>query len=393
MVSGALPSADAPPTAVVLRREPHVRGAASSVEACGRTDAASSLGGSGRAGAATEVRGGSGRAGAAAEVLGDQAPALVARPAHYPDVMDFYAPGLKRWESSEWRPENPRRFLPVSVTGPACALQCDHCQAKVLDGMVSVRAGVDLLELARTLQASGAQGLLVSGGSGRTGEVPLLPHLWAVRRVREELGMRVVVHSGVVSPKLAAGLAECEVDGVMLDIIGADETISQVYHLDLRAADFDRSLGLLEERGLRIIPHIVLGLHYGTFLGEHRALEMVASHHVSTLILVVLTPLVGTPMAHLPPPPVGEVVDFFAEARQAVPSVPVNLGCARPMGSMKVELDHAAVDHGLNGIAYPADGIIAYARARGLRTRLHEWCCSLTWAGDDDDYRSVTVAS
>jgi len=28
--------------------------------------------------------------------------------------MDFYAPGLKRWQTSEWVPANPRRFLPVS---------------------------------------------------------------------------------------------------------------------------------------------------------------------------------------------------------------------------------------------------------------------------------------
>lgn len=368
MVSGARSAVDSSVTAVTVPRP-------------GRRDP--------DAGAA---RGDRGPSRVAHTVTGVETPGLAARRQHFPDVMDFYAPGLKRWETSEWRPQNPRRFLPVSVTGSACALQCDHCQAKVLDGMVSVRAGQDLLDLARTLQASGARGLLVSGGSGRTGEVPLLPHLWAVRRVREELGMRVVVHSGVVSPRLAAGLAECEVDGVMLDIIGADETIREVYHLDLTVADFDRSLGLLAERGLRIIPHIVLGLHYGTFLGEHRALEMVASHRVSTLILVVLTPLVGTPMAHLPPPPVEDVVDFFATARLAVPSVPVNLGCARPMGSMKVELDHAAVDHGLNGIAYPADGVIAYAHGRGLETRLHEWCCSLTWAGDEDDYRSVTVA-
>ena len=41
----------------------------------------------------------------------------------FPDVMDFYAPGLKSWQTSEWVPTNPKRFLPVSVTGSACALQ------------------------------------------------------------------------------------------------------------------------------------------------------------------------------------------------------------------------------------------------------------------------------
>ncbi|MCJ7438107.1 MAG: radical SAM protein, partial [Acidimicrobiia bacterium] len=78
-------------------------------------------------------------------------PGFALRQQQFPDVMEFYAPGLKRWETSEWKPTNPRRFLPVSVTGSACALSCDHCQAKVLEGMISVRAGKNLYELAKDL--------------------------------------------------------------------------------------------------------------------------------------------------------------------------------------------------------------------------------------------------
>ncbi|HZE05325.1 MAG TPA: radical SAM protein [Solirubrobacteraceae bacterium] len=294
--------------------------------------------------------------------------------------IEFYAPGLKRWQSSEWTPERANRFLPVSVTGTACALQCDHCQTKVLEGMVTLGTERDLFATAQRLQAQGTDGLLVSGGSQRHGGVPLAPHFDAMRRIRDELGMRVVVHSGVVSPRLAEGLADAGVDGVMLDIIGAEETIREVYHLDLAPDDFERSLALLAQRGLRIIPHIVLGLHYGRFLGEWDALEMIARHPVSTLILVVLTPLVGTPMAHLPPPPLADVTDFFAVARARMPDTRVNLGCGRPMGAAKVALDRAAIDQGLNGIAYPAEGMVAYARQRGLEPAFHEYCCSLTWA-------------
>ena len=325
------------------------------------------------------------------------APDLAADPAgtrraNFGDVMDFYAPGLKRWQTPEWTPANPRRFLPVSVTGSACALSCDHCQAKVLEGMISVRAEEDLFALASRLKASGSEGLLVSGGSTRTGGVPLLPHLRHIPRIRDELGMKVIVHSGVVGPRLAAGLADAGVDGVMLDIIGADETLRDVYHLDLTVADMERSLRLLSDHGLRIIPHIVLGLHYGQFLGEHRALEMLTRYPVSTLILVVLVPLTGTPMAHIPPPPPQEVAAFFATARMAAPAIPINLGCARPLGPVKTELDQAAIDLGLNGIAYPADGAIEYARSRGLTPRLFEYCCSLTWAGDDS-YTTVEVGA
>lgn len=307
-------------------------------------------------------------------------PGLQLRLERFGTAIQFYAPGLKRWQSSEWEPKRANRFLPVSVTGTACALQCDHCKTKVLEGMVTLGAERDVFATAQRLKAQGTDGMLISGGSQKHGGVPLLPHLDAIRRVREELGMRVVVHSGVVSPKLAEGLAGAGVDGVMLDIIGDRRTIEEVYHLHLTPADFERSLAVLAAHELRIIPHIVLGLHYGQFLGEWEALEMIARYPVSTLILVVLTPLVGTPMGGLKPPPLDDVTEFFGTARGRMPDTPVNLGCGRPMGAMKVALDRAAIDHGLNGIAYPAEGMVAYAETRGLEPAFHEYCCSLTWA-------------
>jgi hypothetical protein len=77
----------------------------------------------------------------------------------------------------------------------------------------------------------------------------------------------------------------------------------------------------------------------------------------------------------------------------AAPASPVNLGCARPLGALKVELDRAAIDLGLNGIAYPADGTIEYARSRGLTPRLFEYCCSLTWSGaQEPTFATVRVS-
>ncbi len=307
-------------------------------------------------------------------------PGMLARLARFGPAVEFYAPGLKRWQTDEWTPVKANRFIPISVTGTACALACDHCKTNVLKGMVSLAPRRSLFEVARGLAAAGTEGLLVSGGSTRSGGVPLEPHFADLRRVKDELGLRVIVHSGVVSPALARGLATAGVDGVMLDVIGADETIRDVYHLDLRATDFERSIALLSDAGLRIIPHIVLGLHWGRLLGEHTALEMIRRYPVSTLVLVVLTPLVGTPMEHIEPPPLADLVGFFAEARAAMPATPINLGCARPLGGLKVALDKAAIDEGLNGIAYPAEGMIDYARRSGLAPALYEYCCSLTWA-------------
>jgi uncharacterized radical SAM superfamily protein len=311
---------------------------------------------------------------------------------NFDDTIEFYAPGLKRWQTSEWTPENPKRFLPISVTGNACALQCDHCSAEVLKAMISARADENLFALARRLQRGGTDGILISGGSTKHGGVPLMSHLDNIERIKNELGMRVVVHTGVVAPPIAEALASVGVDAVMLDIIGADETIRDVYHLDLTVDDFEQSLALLAAQNLRIIPHIVLGMHYGQFLGEYNALEIISRYPVSTLIIVILVPLVGTPMEHVPPPPITEVVDFFAASRTELPATPINLGCGRPMGATKVKLDRAAIDQGLNGIAYPADGAIEYARDRGLEPKLFEYCCSLTWLGEGaQGYQEVAI--
>lgn len=310
---------------------------------------------------------------------------------NFDDSFEFYAPGLKSWQTKEWKPTNPKRFLPISVTGSACALNCDHCQTKVLQGMVSVKMGENLYQVASKLKEQGSQGLLVSGGSTKGGGVPLERHLRHVPRIKEELGMTVIAHSGVVSPSLAAALADSGVDGVMLDIIGADETIRDVYHLDLTVNDFDKSLALLCEASMRVIPHIILGLHYGQFLGEYRALEMIAKYPVSTLIIVILTPLISTPMENVIPPSVEEVSKFFGDSRTYMPSTRINLGCARPMGDVKTELDHAAIDLGLNGMAYPSEGAISYAASKGLHPKLFEWCCSMSWAGSEAEGLSEVV--
>lgn len=305
--------------------------------------------------------------------------AFEVRRRHFPDEINFHAPGLKRYRTSAFAQSNPRAWLPISLTGGACALQCDHCAAKVLQPMIPFDPGKSLFELCAELKEGGTRGVLISGGSSRTGGVPLLKHVEQMRRVKEELGLKIICHTGLVTEETAAGLAWAGIDGAMIDIIGADETIHEVYHLEATVNDFERSLERLTRHGLVALPHIVMGLHYGRFLGEQQALEIIGRYPVSALILVVLTPVIGTPMAGLTPPSQEECVAFFRTARLAMPSTRVMLGCARPLGPLKLALDRAAIDMGLNGIAYPAEGVAEYAIERGLEPKFYEYCCSLTW--------------
>jgi len=292
--------------------------------------------------------------------------------------IHFYAPGLKRYRTSEYAGQDPGRFVSVSVTGTACALQCDHCQSRVLEGMIPTN-GKGLFELAGELAARGTRGLLVSGGCDRRGRVPLLRHVPDLKRIRSELGLTIRVHPGLPDEETAAALGEVDLDGAMLDVIGAAETIREVYHLEVGVEEYEAVLARLARHGVPLVPHIILGLHYGRLLGEWRALEMIARHRPKFLVLVILMPLYGTAMAGVTPPSAEEIGGFFDLARAALPDTPIMLGCARPIGPIKAEIDRRAVDAGLNGIAYPAEGIVAYAESRGLTPQFHDACCGVNW--------------
>lgn len=292
--------------------------------------------------------------------------------------IDFHAPGLKRYATEELEQTTPDRFTAVSLTGSKCALQCDHCKSSVLDGMRAIPRGQSLFEVAQSLAARGGRGLLVSGGMSADGRVPHLEHIESIARVKRELGQKVILHTGLVDDAAARAMKQAGVDGAFIDVIGSDDTIREVYHLKKKTvADFESSLDALCRAGLDVVPHIVLGLHYGRMRGEDEALEIVARHPVSALILVILMPILSTPMRGAEPPSPEAVGAFFGRARLRLPSTPVYLGCARPGGLHKQKTDRLAVDMGLNGIAYPAEGVVGYARERGLEPSFHEACCSI----------------
>ena len=71
----------------------------------------------------------------------------------------------------------------------------------------------------------------------------------------------------------------------------------------------------------------------------------------------------------------GQTLVNFAGGREAFPAYSY-----RQVLQADRYPDRAAVDHGLNGIAYPADGIVEYARSSGLEPDFYEYCCSLTWS-------------
>ena len=272
-----------------------------------------------------------------------------------------------------------RRFPAFSITGPACALNCHHCRAEVLAPMVPATTPAALDRLVRDgIAQEGLAGFLLSGGSDRRNEVKFERFLPVVAALKQDHpGLQVAVHTALVDERRAAALAAAGVDVAMLDIIGDAATIREVYRLDRPVADFAASLQALLAAGLHTVPHIVVGLHFGELRGEDAALEIIAQSVAETVILVVLMPQLAAPGMFREPDP-EEVALFFARARTRLADRTLLLGCARPAGKARLRIDAAALLAGFDGIAHPAEGIAAAARALGRPVSQPMACCGLS---------------
>ena len=297
--------------------------------------------------------------------------------------INFYTPTFKSYATSELAGCGKSAWPAVSITGGECALACDHCKAKILEPMIPARTPEALWRVVNDQIAAGAQGMLLTGGSNRSNEVEYDTYYPVVRRIKNAFpAFKIALHTALVDESIAGRMEDAGIDAAMMDVIGAQDTISQVYHLKRSVADFERSLECLAATSMKVVPHIVIGLHYGRLLGEWEALEIVARHQPSALVLVVVMPFYAPAQRPFITPDARQVGQFFMNARRRLPDMPLLLGCARPPGRVKSEIDSYAVMAGLNGIAHPADGVVELAVRLGRDVRVTPACCSIA-VGDE----------
>ncbi len=151
----------------------------------------------------------------------------------FSNVLALHAPGMVHYSTDFHTATDPYRFPSVSISGSGCSLSCEHCSRKLLETMIPATTPEMLWETCLKVSEKGGEGVLISGGSTPKGNTPLLDFIPTIKRVKEDLGLDVVVHTGVVYPDVAEGLGDAGVDGAMLDIIGDEATLREVYHLDL----------------------------------------------------------------------------------------------------------------------------------------------------------------
>jgi uncharacterized radical SAM superfamily protein len=299
----------------------------------------------------------------------------------------FYVPSFMYYNSSHFR-SGPADFPTVSVTGKGCALKCKHCGGIVLDTMYSATTPQRLLELCRDLKRKGALGCLISGGCLPNGSVPMTPFLDVIRKIKHELDLAVFVHTGIVNNEMANGFKNAGVDVALIDIIGSDQTIREIYNMDVKVKDYEDSLKALHGVGLPFVPHVIAGLYYGKLKGEWQALKMISRHDPFALVVIAFMPIRGTEMESVAPPEPFDTIRVLATARMMFPKTPLVLGCMRPRGKSRNTTDVLAIKAGVDAVAFPTEEAVRFAESCGLDVTFSSFCCAQVYS----DIRDLSTA-
>lgn len=270
----------------------------------------------------------------------------------------------------------PSEFPTISITGKACALKCKHCEGKVLQTMHAATTPQKLTELCVELKRKGALGCLISGGCSPTGSVPLEPFIPSIAKIKHNLNMTILVHTGIINSDTAHQLKDAGVDAALIDIIGSDETIREIYNLEVTVKDYADSLRALQDAKIDFVPHVIVGLHHGKLKGELSALNMIALHNPSAVVIIAFMPIAGTNMVTTTPPTPIDIAKVTATARLMFAQTPIVLGCMRPKGKHRDQTDVLALKAGVDAIAFPSEEAIKYAKHEEYTIKFSSYCCS-----------------
>ncbi|MBU0734524.1 MAG: hypothetical protein KKG10_10280 [Proteobacteria bacterium] len=299
------------------------------------------------------------------------------------DTFLFYLPGMIRYGNIRGR------YPAISITGDQCDLQCDHCKGQLLQKMLKANGPDQLLKRCIRLARNGAHGVLLTGGSNPQGRLPWETYLTAIKRIKEQTDLFLSVHTGFPDDRSCNQLKEAGIRQGLVDVMGNDETAKSVYHLKDLKPVLD-ALGAIKRSGLELVPHVVAGLAHGKIDAEYNALEIIRHHQPAALVIVVLTPMKGTPMEGAKPPSPLDVGRLVARARLLMPEVPISLGCERPRNREGLLMELLAIRAGANRMAVWSDQAIDEARRLGLTPRFQATCCSLDYC---EEFRCAASGS
>lgn len=261
----------------------------------------------------------------------------------------------------------PAKTLTVSVTADKCEQNCAHCGGHYLLRMKPLDK-IDNADLSKY------NSLLISGGALKTGEVPIKEHINKLLSLPERLKFNA--HTGFQDPKNILPLKK-RISAVSFDLPSCDEVVSNVFKLPYKATDYER-LYLEYKKHFNTIAHLTLGLALKTKNAEQKIIDFLAQNGEKKVVLLVFMPTKGTEAQDLPKMPLSKVISVikYAKKQKLSPS----LGCMRPMGAYRKNLDILAFMYGLKKIVMASPVLIKILEENGVSVAVSNECCALTEA-------------
>ena len=237
----------------------------------------------------------------------------------------------------------------------------------------------DKASVAEARQTS-VKGILISGGFDSLGRLPLderiLPEL---KEVKNKYGreIKVFMHLGFTDRQTAESLCECGIDGVLVNIFSDKHAIEEIYNLKGCGPDmFYRNARLLKEFGLRVSPHLIIGLGAAGLSGEYHSVKEIAEAGADSCVFVIAKNTSGKDKPMLPEVKSLDVVKLFEYAKSIMPDIPVVLGCARPHGQEFEKMEIELLKLGIDVIAFPSERTLDYAKDNNYSFHFEEQCCA-----------------
>jgi uncharacterized radical SAM superfamily protein len=272
------------------------------------------------------------------------------------------------------------RFPAISITGSECALKCEHCNKKYLKGMKQILTNTELEEFLLDLSNKSGVGALISGGSMDDGSVPLIEFLDTIKKVKKETNLIINTHTGLLNEETAKKLTEANVDIVSFDINMDKEVVKNIYHLDIDLSEYKKAIEILKKYNLNIVPHICIGLHYGKLNNELESIKFIKESNInpSLIVVIVLIPPKHSKIKFETPKP-EDIAKVIAIIRIAFPDTEISLGCMRPRGKIKAEIEKAAIKAGITRIEIPSKETLKWLKSYNskIQFKFFSACCAI----------------
>ncbi|MHA1274620.1 MAG: radical SAM protein [Promethearchaeota archaeon] len=273
-----------------------------------------------------------------------------------------------------------KRFPAISITGNDCALQCEHCNKKYLNGMEQITSKTELELFLLKLANNEGVGALISGGCDSDGAIPLDDFLDTIKKIKENTNLIINSHTGLLTEETAKKIAAANIDIVSFDVNMDKKIIKNIYHLNKDLNDYKRAIEVLKKYSLNIVPHMCIGLYYGELHKELDSIKFIKDNitNLSLIVIIALIPPKDGKEIFKTPKPI-DIAKVIAIIRFLFPKTEISLGCMRPRRDSKVLIEKYAIKAGITRIEIPSRETIKWVKEfnQDINLKYFSACCAI----------------